>query len=162
MTTFARLSPDGQSVQEICPHATPEGFYTLEVAAEFVVVPDGTLAGYLKDGDAWIAPAAPPEPTPPPFVPPSVTYDRFYNLFSIQQAIDIQNSTDPTVKEMYNRVQIGITARSEIDMSEPFVSGLLGYLATEAVTPEPTNDPHPRNYITSADMTRILHNVLPS
>jgi hypothetical protein len=42
---------------------SPLGFYTENIANEFVVVPDEVLDGWSNASGAWLAPVPPPEPT---------------------------------------------------------------------------------------------------
>lgn len=43
---------------------SPVGFYTENIANEFVVVPDEVMDGWSNASGAWVAPVPPPEPTP--------------------------------------------------------------------------------------------------
>ena len=43
---------------------SPVGFYTENIANEFVVVPDEVIDGWSNVSGAWVAPVPPPEPTP--------------------------------------------------------------------------------------------------
>jgi hypothetical protein len=43
---------------------SPVGFYTENIANEFVVVPDEVMAGWSNSSGAWLAPVPPPEATP--------------------------------------------------------------------------------------------------
>ena len=76
----------------------------------------------------------------PVTVYPKLTPIQYYNSFTIAEAIAIQTSTDPVVKEIYNRLQMVInnaaTANNPIidPNSTPVVAGLT-YLSTTNTIP---------------------------
>ncbi len=165
MSTWARVK-DAQNDVEVT-HLNPAGRYAPPIEAQFFLCNDAVTTGSLWSGanpmllSSWTIYSPPVPPSPGPPVPPVVTAARFYNLFGLQSSIDIKNSMDSTgfVQEMYHRVNLLIASNDTINMNTTFVQSMLGYLETTAVTPatSPT-----RNYITAADVTRILSNVLPS
>lgn len=85
----------------------PEGFFTPEVVAEFVTVPDQVENGWQLVGGEWQAPTPPEpaptsEPTPEPI--PIIGPIAFQMLFTIDElvAIDAAKETDPVVRIFWN------------------------------------------------------------
>lgn len=81
----------------------PEGFFTPEVAAEFVTVPDQVENGWQLVNGEWQAPAPPepaptPEPTPEPI--PRIGPIAFQMLFKVDElvAIDAVKDTNPAIR----------------------------------------------------------------
>ena len=134
---YARLTDDGLAIIEICPHATPEGFYTPNVAAQFVPVPDGVEAGWQLVDGTWTAPVPVPTPAPPPApVPTTVNMPAvlWYNCWTPAEAIGIKTSADPVIQEFWFRLNLLIQAGHDIDTSTPSVQAGVHYIASKGIT----------------------------
>ena len=82
----------------------PEGFFTPEVVAEFVEVPDQVENGWLLKDGVWSAPPPAPEPQPPAQLIPLIGPVAFQMLFKIEElvAIDAAKETYPVVRIFWN------------------------------------------------------------
>lgn len=86
---------------------SPEGFFTPDIVAEFVEVPDEVENGWTIENGVW---SAPPEPAPvPPPKPESAKIPligplAFQMLFKVDElvAIDAAKETDPVVRIFWN------------------------------------------------------------
>jgi hypothetical protein len=136
LTTYARLTPDGQTIIEICPHSPPTGFYTPDVAAQFVVVPDGVGQGWHLVGGTWTAPTVSPPP-PPVTVNPTVAASSFYQLFTFPEkdllyaagaGTSPYTAADPLIKtflQEFNDPRIEF-----VNLNRPSIIQAVGYLST--------------------------------
>lgn len=160
---WARIKDAANEVETT--NTDPTGRYVDTIAQQFFpcndAVTDNSVfhGGNAMDLASWTVYTPPAPPAPGPAAPPTVTAARFYNLFGLQSSIDIKNSTDPFVAEMYHRVNLMITSNDTVDMNTTFVRNMLGYLETTNTAPATTPV---RTYISGADVTRILTNTLPS
>lgn len=82
---------------------SPEGFFTPEVAAEFITVPDQVENGWQLVNGEWQAPTPPepiptPEPTPEPI--PLIGPIAFQMLFKVDElvAIDAVKETNAAIR----------------------------------------------------------------
>ena len=80
---------------------SPEGFFTPEIAAEFVEVPDQVEDGWTVTDDVWSAPPPAPEPEPPaqqliPIIGPIA----FQMLFKVDElvALDAAKETNVAIR----------------------------------------------------------------
>ena len=81
---------------------SPEGFYTPNVAAEFVTVPDQVEHGWTLEGETWSAPVV-PDPVTPATVYPQLTPIEFKMCFTTAErlAIKAAKETDPILQDTY-------------------------------------------------------------
>ena len=108
----------------------PEGFFTPEVVAEFITVPDQVENGWqLVDGE-WQAPTPPeptttPEPTPEPI--PIIGPIAFQMLFTLDEltALEAAKATDPKVRVFSKLLDDPRT--DEINRNLPQVQDYLRY-----------------------------------
>lgn len=88
---------------------SPEGFFTPEIAAQFVEVPDEVENGWLLESGIWSAPPAPPEPQPEPLQidAPRVSPVEFKLLFTAQERVAIKaaRATDPVIDDFFDIVE---------------------------------------------------------
>lgn len=78
----------------------PEGFFTPEVVAEFVEVPDQVENGWLLKDGVWSAPPPAPEPEPPAQLIPLIGPIAFQMLFKVDElvAIDAAKETNAAIR----------------------------------------------------------------
>lgn len=78
----------------------PEGFFTPEVVAEFVEVPDQVENGWLLKDGVWSAPPPAPEPQPPAQLIPLIGPIAFQMLFKVDElvAIDAAKETNVAIR----------------------------------------------------------------
>jgi hypothetical protein len=129
MTTYARIV-SGQAV-DVTQLDPIEAFHA-DVAAEFVVVPDGTADGDRFDGTTWSKPAP---PTAPVAQRPKLTPMTFYLAFSPAERIKIKASTDPVVMEFWDTYQRAERTETMVDPNLISVQEGLAYLAQPAPGP---------------------------
>ena len=88
---------------------SPEGFFTPEIAAQFVEVPDEVENGWLLESGIWSAPPAPPEPQPEPLQidAPRGSPVEFKLLFTAQERVAIKaaRATDPVIDDFFDIVE---------------------------------------------------------
>jgi len=156
MTTYAR-NVSNSAVDIITEN--PTMLFTPQIAAEFIVVPDGTETGAIYDPvtQAWTNPL--PPPTYPPLTPkpPLISAVLFRNLFTVQEELLIAKSADPNVQILWSR--FSDPKLLEVDMSLSSISGsegALAYLTNTSV--QPAQDP-PINYLAEGRMAEILTGV---
>ena len=108
----------------------PEGFFTPEVVAEFVEVPDQVEDGWLVVDGEWQAPtppepAPPPEPTPEPI--PIIGPIAFQMLFTLDEltALEAAKATDPKVRVVSKLLEDPRT--DEVNRNLPQVQDYLRY-----------------------------------
>ena len=81
---------------------SPEGFFTPEIAAEFVEVPDQVENGWLLKDGIWSAPPPAPEPQlqPPVQLIPLIGPIAFQMLFKVDElvAIDAAKETNAAIR----------------------------------------------------------------
>lgn len=109
----------------------PATLYHADVAAQFVVVPDGTLTGATYDPAAkkWTNPATPAAPAAPAAGPmPRLTPMTFYLAFSPAERIKIKTSTDPLVAEFWDTYQRAERTDTDVDPNLVSIQEGLGYL----------------------------------
>ena len=131
MTTWARnVNDKAVDVTTV----DPTTIFHPEVAAQFVVVPDGTLTGAVYANGSWTNPT-PVTPPTPPVVYSKLTPIQYYNAFTVAEAIAIKTSSDPVVLEIWYRLQVAMTASGNdpiIDPNSTPVQAGLEYLSTTA------------------------------
>ena len=82
---------------------SPEGFFTPDVVAQFVEVPDNVENGWLWEDGQWAAPPVQPEPAPAPPESPSIPLIgpiAFQMLFKVDEsvAIDAAKETNAAIR----------------------------------------------------------------
>ena len=79
---------------------TPEGFFTPDVVAQFVEVPDQVQDGWMLKGGVWTAPPPAPEPQPPAQLIPLIGPIAFQMLFKVDElvAIDAAKETNAAIR----------------------------------------------------------------
>jgi len=130
MTNYARI------INAVAVDVTedPAAHFHADLAAEFVAVPDDVRAGWIKAGDTWAAPPAPPvvEPAQQYLLTPS--RPQFLLLFTSAERVAIRASTDPVVKDFLAIVED--PALQWIDLSLASVLEGLAYLVTAGLLTE--------------------------
>lgn len=111
---------------------SPEGFYTPNVVAEFIEVPDQVEDGWILENGEWSAPPAPPAPEPTPHLYQSLSAMQFYLAFKPSERIAIKNSSDENVKEFWDTYTLAVQTNSSINPNLTSVQTGLTYLATPA------------------------------
>lgn len=71
MPTWARALDD--TALEVTT-VDPAGRFVSQIEQQFIVVPDGTVAGAIRSGSTWTNPHSPPPPVEPDPVPPPTVY----------------------------------------------------------------------------------------
>jgi hypothetical protein len=159
---WARIKDENNDVE--VTDTDPAGRYVPEIEAEFfqcndAVTPNSVFHGgdamNLANWTIWIPPPPPPENPALPTVGPG----RMYQLVPLQTRIDIKNSNDPIVKEIYDSLQVAMQTSEPIDLGSISVQQELGYLVATDVSPTPQSGA--RKYLTQAQMDKILTNTLP-
>lgn len=85
MTLYARLDADGVAI-EVCD-AAALATHEPVLRATFTPCPDGTLPSSTCAAGVW----TPPAPVPPPvFVPPTVSTNTFFELFTVDEETTIR------------------------------------------------------------------------
>jgi len=81
---------------------SPEGFFTPEVASEFVQVPEQVENGWTFSDGAWNPPEPTPEPTPVTTIP-LIGPIAFQMLFKVEElvAIDAAKDTNPAIRILW-------------------------------------------------------------
>lgn len=128
MTTYAR-NVNNQAVDVIT--TDPATTFHADIAAQFIVVSDGTKTGATWNGSTWTNPA-PAIPVTVPFVYAPIAAGAFYNCFTTAEMIAIKASTDPFVKEFYARYQVALQVNEPINPNLVSVQEGLAYLAAPA------------------------------
>ena len=123
MTTYARLV-NGQAVDVTT--GNPETLFHADIAAAFIVVPDGTVNGATYSGGTWAPPASPPAPIQQ--YRKQVSTVEFYMLFQSPERIAIRASSDLIVKDFMSIIDDVRT--TIVDLANPQVIGAINYLAT--------------------------------
>lgn len=103
MQNFARII--GNIAVEIA--SNPVAQFHPTIASEFVEVPAEVKAGWVLDGETWVAPAVPePTPTPEP-VYPTVGPIHFQMLFTSEEAVaaEAARSTDPVLNRFWKLIE---------------------------------------------------------
>ena len=83
---------------------SPEGFFTPNVAAEFVTVPEEIEDGWTFDGEVWAEPVQiDPNPIEPTASYPQLTPLEFKMCFTVTErlAIKAAKETDPILQDTY-------------------------------------------------------------
>lgn len=85
---------------------SPNGFFTHNIVAEFVVIPDQVENGWSLEGEDWTAPAQPAHQEIPA-TPPQVTPVQFKLLFTPAERVAIKaaRSTDAMIDDFYEIVE---------------------------------------------------------
>ena len=107
---------------------SPDGFFHLDVAAQFVEVPEQVEDGWTVADGVWSAPVI-PEPVVPPapvVVPPKVGPIEFQMLFTMAEQIAIEDSTDRVVRRCMKLVEDPRMAY--VDLSLQSVGDALDYM----------------------------------
>lgn len=127
MTTWAR-NLNNQAVDVVT--ANPATLFFPTLAAQFVVVPDGTVNGATFAGGVWTNPTVvtPPAPTP---VYPTVSVPTFKSLFTFQEEMAIEASADPLVKTFLGR--INDPRVTQVDLGLSSVQQGIQYLVTLSI-----------------------------
>ena len=134
MTTYAR-NVNNVAVDVVT--ADPKTLFYPTIAAEFIVVPDGTQNGatYNATTGVWTAPPAPPTPAPAPY--PVLSPMQFYLAFTPTERLAIKKSTDPMVMEFWATYQLAAQTNTSIDPNLVSVQEGLTYLATATTATPP-------------------------
>lgn len=111
----------------------PEGYFTPEVVAEFITVPDHIEDGWRLVSGEWQAPPPPtststPKPTPEPI--PIIGPIAFQMLFTVDEltALEAAKATDPKVRVFSKLLDDPRT--SEVNRNLPQVQDYLRYCET--------------------------------
>lgn len=115
---------------------SPEGYFTPDIAEQFISVPDEVEDGWLFTEGVWAAPPQ-PSPEPLPLPPPQVSPVQFKMLFTSMERVAIREArkTDPTVDDFFDLMED--PRLTYVDLALPSVQGALHYLAaTSLITDE--------------------------
>lgn len=116
---FSRVLHDG---------ATP---YDWEAVIECDTEP---AMGSCWDGETFIAPPPPPEPTNAPVLPKAVSPVEFKLLFTAPERIAIKTSVDPVIQDFFEIVND--PRLTHVNLSLQSTQDALGYLALQGVIAE--------------------------
>ncbi len=105
---------------------SPDGFFHPEVAAQFITVPDQVEDGWLLKDEVWSVPPAPVAPVPVVAIPPKVGPLEFQMLFTIQEKVAIEDSTDRAVRRFMKLVDD--PRLLVVDLSLKSISDALDYM----------------------------------
>lgn len=108
----------------------PTSVFYPTLAAEFIIVPDGTVNGATYSDGVWTNPPAPIPPVKPAFRT-LVTRAEFFMLFTGAERVAIRASTDPGVVD-YMLVINDITS-TPVDLTHPEVKAGLDYLVSKSL-----------------------------
>ncbi len=128
MKTYAR------NVNNVAVDVTttdPTTIHHPDIAAQFVVVPNGTVNGATFASGTWTNPVAVP-PTPATPVYELLTPMTLYMAFTPQERIAIKSSTNELVKEFWAMYQLSVQLDKPTDPNLPSVQSALKYLADPA------------------------------
>lgn len=110
---------------------SPDGFFTPNIAAEFVNVPDSVEDGWILNGTVWSSPPAPGPVAPPaPFLP-KVSPVEFKLLFTSAERVAIKASTDPVVLDFFSIVED--QRLTHVDLALQSTQDALSYLESKAL-----------------------------
>lgn len=112
----------------------PEGFFTPEIAAEFIEVPDEVQDGWLLNDGAWLAPATPgpdPKPMPAPTESPKVSPVQFKLLFTATERVAIKTARDNdlVIDDFYDIVED--PRLTFVDLGLQSTKDAIGYLQSK-------------------------------
>lgn len=109
---------------------SPEGFFTPEVAAQFVEVPDEVQDGWLLNDGAWLAPAT-PGPDPKPTESPKVSPVQFKLLFTATERVAIKTARDNdlVIDDFYDIVED--PRLTHVDLGLQSTKDAIGYLQSK-------------------------------
>ena len=127
MTTYARII---NNVAVDVVTADPATLFYPTIAAEFVIVPDGTVQGSTESGGVWTPPA--PRPAPAATYKPLPPM-QFYLAFTPAERIAIKASADASVKEFWATYELAAQLNNTIDPNLPSVQEGLTYLSVTDV-----------------------------
>ena len=147
MTTYAR------NVNNVAVDVTttnPATIFYPSIAAEFIVVPDGTEGGATYENGIWTNPPTPPVP---PVRYSVLTPMQFYLAFTTAERIAIKASTDTNVKEFWATYELAAQLNETIDPNLVSVQEGLDYLSVTDVAG--TTSP----YILPARIPQILQGI---
>lgn len=125
MKTYAR------NVNNVATDVTttdPATIFHPDIAAQFVVVPNGTVNGATFASGTWTNPVSVP-PTPATPVYELLTPMTLYMAFKPQERIAIKSSTDPLVIEFWAMYQLSVQLDKPTDPNLVSVQNALNYLA---------------------------------
>ena len=168
MTTWAR-NVANQAVDVTT--VNPATIFFPALAAQFIVIPDGTQNGATYAGGVWTNPPAPPTPTAAPTVYPDLTPMQFYLAFTPTERMKIKmlssaagvpanstlfsNSTavpqDPVIAEFWATYELATQVNSPINPNLVSIQEGLAYLATPTA-PTPA-------VITAARIPQIMNGI---
>lgn len=108
---------------------SPEGFFTPEVVAEFVSVPDKVENGWIKTGTSWNAPE-PVVPVDPVIVYPKVGPIHFQMLFTPAETVAANDlkATDKVLASFWKLIDDPRT--DEVDLNLSSVQNAVEYTLT--------------------------------
>lgn len=106
---------------------SPENYFTPNIVAEFVTVPDQVEDGWSKATGDWIAPP-PVIPAPPP--PRQWTADDFRKAMTLTEKTKWDNDSAPEV----------VTVKAELPKDEAGAQELVEFLVASSVIAQATAD----------------------
>ena len=111
---------------------SPEGFFTPEIVAEFVEVPDEVENGWVLENGTWTAPPE-PEPTPAPTEAPKVSPVEYKLLFTSAERVAIKaaRATDPVIDDFYDIVED--PRLTYVDLGLQSVKDAINYLQSKGL-----------------------------
>lgn len=152
MTTYARKI-NNQAVDVTM--SDPATSFHSTLAAQFIVIPDGTENGAIWNGISWLNPIPTISPEQEIIYSP-LTAGQFYNCFTATEMIAIKGSADQFVKEFLARWQVAMQANENVNPNLISVQEGLAYLSVTNQLPSVTP---PATYILPARIPQILSGV---
>ena len=152
MTTYAR-NVNNQAVDVVT--VDPTTLFYAGVAAQFIIVPDGTETGATLANGVWTNPAPYVAQVVPVTYAP-LTAMQFYDALTPQEETAILGSTDPLVQTFARRLSRALNSGTMIDLNLTTVQEGLAYLSLTAQQPATTPS---STYILPARVAQILQGV---
>lgn len=119
----------GGKAVDVSEHA-PDGRFTPDVAAQFVVVPDTVVDGSALDRGAWSAPAVPEARAPQPIYADIPVMDLLLRLTSAER-VTLRGSVDPAALDYM--LILGDPRLVTVNTGSALVKDFLSYLTANGV-----------------------------
>lgn len=119
---------------------SPAGYFTPNIAAEFVACPDEVQDGWIFADGTWAAPDAPAPWVEPAPTPPQVTLVQFKLLFTPAERVAIKaaRATDAMIDDFYEIVEDPRLTMVDFGLQST-VDGV-GYLVSRGLITEARKD----------------------
>lgn len=134
MKRYCRFMADGITVNDVLDFpddADPKDVLSTELYPLYIPCPSNVEGNWTYIDGEWLEPVAPPEPPVPPHVYATVTPAEFESLFTIDEVIGIEDSTNRKVGLYWKRYTDRTLAK--IDMNLQSVQDFIDLLITEGI-----------------------------